>query len=433
MPPTPEVPEPPPPPPPPGPNNPPTAVADALSIPLNSPLRFDPLANDEDIDGDGLTVISVTDGSKGTATLHGDGTITYEPTPGNSGSDTFTYEVEDARGEVTTGTVTVFIAQSASTYNMCGTLRESSELAGTLYDEGGPSANYGTYQNCAFLIDPGFDGTIDLSFTSFSIENGWDRFYIYEGRGDTGILIANLTGSPGLPLNYSISNSAYFVFTSDHGGSGPGFEMSWSVTPTSGNLTATTNRYNIYRTNETVLGEVANFTSPSNLSYSIVSGGGYFNALGSQDLFSFMTPSLPGDAVLRVSDSSNGHTYDLNIKVVKTFKTCSDFSSTDLAGVIVDSGGDTANYSNNQNCGFLIQPPSGTSVTLEIPYFNVERGYDKLFIYDGVDDTAPQLGSAVTGKSRGTFTSTGPSMYVKWTSDFGATWPGYRLRWVTND
>jgi CshA-type fibril repeat protein/VCBS repeat-containing protein len=63
--------------------------------------------------GTGLTVVSVTDGKNGTATRNDDGTITYTPKDGFSGTDTVTYTVTDPSGTTNTGTVTVTVTPVA--------------------------------------------------------------------------------------------------------------------------------------------------------------------------------------------------------------------------------------------------------------------------------------------------------------------------------
>ncbi|MGB3402776.1 MAG: Ig-like domain-containing protein [Microcoleaceae cyanobacterium] len=69
----------------------------------------DLLLNDTDIDGDTLTVNTtpVTDPTNGTLTLNNDGTFSYTPAPGFSGTDTFVYEVSDGNGGFATATVTL--------------------------------------------------------------------------------------------------------------------------------------------------------------------------------------------------------------------------------------------------------------------------------------------------------------------------------------
>lgn len=62
------------------------------------------LANDEDIDGDILTILSVENPLNGTVSLVGE-VITFTPTPGYDGSASFSYTVSDGNGLIDTATV----------------------------------------------------------------------------------------------------------------------------------------------------------------------------------------------------------------------------------------------------------------------------------------------------------------------------------------
>lgn len=69
------------------------------------------LANDVDIDGDDLGIVSVSDALAGTATLTAGGdTILFSPEPDASGPGGFTYAVDDGSGALQTARVTFDIA-----------------------------------------------------------------------------------------------------------------------------------------------------------------------------------------------------------------------------------------------------------------------------------------------------------------------------------
>ncbi|UTF61348.1 Ig-like domain-containing protein [Gilvimarinus sp. DA14] len=63
----------------------------------DQPITINVLANDHDIDGDRLTISSVSDGANGTVSTNGN-TVTYSPNPGFFGQDSFTYTVSDGNG-----------------------------------------------------------------------------------------------------------------------------------------------------------------------------------------------------------------------------------------------------------------------------------------------------------------------------------------------
>lgn len=64
------------------------------------------LANDT---GEGLEIASATDGVSGTVVVNEDGTITYTPTSGTTGTDSFTYTVIDSNGMTSSAEVTLEI------------------------------------------------------------------------------------------------------------------------------------------------------------------------------------------------------------------------------------------------------------------------------------------------------------------------------------
>ncbi len=92
-------------------NAPPIAVDDSATTDEDVAVVIDVLANDSDPDaGDVLSVETATDGANGTVTINGDGTITYTPNAGFSGTDSFTYTIGDLDGETATATVNITIA-----------------------------------------------------------------------------------------------------------------------------------------------------------------------------------------------------------------------------------------------------------------------------------------------------------------------------------
>lgn len=79
-------------------NDPPIANEDTASTLVDTPVTTDVLVNDSDVDGDTLTVGTLGSPANGTVTDNGDGTVTYTPNAGFTGSDTFTYEACDPAG-----------------------------------------------------------------------------------------------------------------------------------------------------------------------------------------------------------------------------------------------------------------------------------------------------------------------------------------------
>jgi len=90
-------------------NYPPVANADSIQTDKSVPATFDPRTNDADQNGDGLTIMSVGGASHGTVTINSGATLTYMPTTGYYGSDSFTYTISDNHGGTATATVSVTV------------------------------------------------------------------------------------------------------------------------------------------------------------------------------------------------------------------------------------------------------------------------------------------------------------------------------------
>lgn len=79
-------------------NEPPVANDDSVTTDEDTPITFNVLANDTDVDGnlDASSVSVVSGASNGTLTDNGSGNFTYSPNANFFGSDSFTYEVCDS-------------------------------------------------------------------------------------------------------------------------------------------------------------------------------------------------------------------------------------------------------------------------------------------------------------------------------------------------
>ena len=81
---------------------------DSVSTLEVTPVTIDVLANDSDDEGNPLTPVIVTRPAFGTVVVNVNGTITYTPTYGFTGTDTFTYKVSDGNQD-TLATVTITV------------------------------------------------------------------------------------------------------------------------------------------------------------------------------------------------------------------------------------------------------------------------------------------------------------------------------------
>ncbi len=103
----------------------PDAVDDSQDTPRVGDTIIDILDNDVDV----LGVVSITQPTKGTAVLNGDDTVTYTPDPGETGTTTFTYTVENAIGQQDTATVTLtLLTVPVANDDSATTLRDASPI-----------------------------------------------------------------------------------------------------------------------------------------------------------------------------------------------------------------------------------------------------------------------------------------------------------------
>ncbi len=89
----------------------PQASDDSANTDQDTAVTVNVLTNDSDIDGDTLSVSSVSDPANGTAINNGDGTVTYTPDSGFFGTDSFSYTIDDGNSGSDTATVTITVAQ----------------------------------------------------------------------------------------------------------------------------------------------------------------------------------------------------------------------------------------------------------------------------------------------------------------------------------
>ena len=99
-------------------NDAPVAVDDGYSTAYETALTVAApgvLANDSDVENSPLTAVLVAGPAHGTVTLNANGSFTYTPAAGFSGTDSFTYKAND--GELDSNVATVSIVVAASTNN----------------------------------------------------------------------------------------------------------------------------------------------------------------------------------------------------------------------------------------------------------------------------------------------------------------------------
>lgn len=132
--------------------------------------------------------------------------------------------------------------------------------------------------------------------------------------------------------------------------------------------------------------------------------------------------------------SFEGCVFDTSFVVENTLNCssiCIDAQTTETSGVLFDSGGPTANYANNQNCGFLIQPDCADSVILTFTSFVTASTNDNLRIYDGHDATGILLGTYSATTIPPVLTAASGQMFLLFVSNANVTAGGFEANWTT--
>jgi VCBS repeat-containing protein len=196
-------------------NDAPTAVNDTFSTPKDTVLNVTTtpnlLSNDTDVDGQTLTISTtpLTNPTKGTVTLSGNGNFVYTPTTGSTGTDTFTYQVTDGTATAT-GTVTINITGPVNNAPIAfgDSYNFDEDVGGTIGVENGVLANdtdadSGTTLTAINATQPAH-GTVvlntDGSFTYTPNANyhGPDSFTYQasDGTNSSNVISVNLTVNP---------------------------------------------------------------------------------------------------------------------------------------------------------------------------------------------------------------------------------------------
>jgi hypothetical protein len=253
--------------------------------------------------------------------------------------------------------------------------------------------------------------------------------------------MGTFSGSTLPPVLTSSGGSMLIRFTSDFGAEFSG----WSATYTSGTPSA----YIIVNSpnggENWLVGSSHNITWTSSgtsgtvrIEYSTNSGSSWTSIIastpddGSQ---SWTIPNTPSTSCLvRVSDT-DGNPVDVSNSVF-TITTgaggvCIDETFTAATGTVTDNSG-ASDYLNNMSCDKLIQPSGATFITLTFTSFNTEAYSDFVRVYNGSTISSPLLGEFSGNSLPPVLTSSGGSMLIRFTTDWGAVAAGWSATYTSN-
>jgi Ca2+-binding RTX toxin-like protein len=181
-------------------NTAPQATDDAARTDEDEGVIIDVLSNDTDLEGDTLSVASVTQPPNGAVVINADGTLTYTPDADFSGEDRFTYTITDGNGGSDTATVTIDVAplndapdavdDAAQTNNLTPVvipvLANDTDPDGDTLTVTAASADVGTVVinddgTLTYTPEPGFGGQATLTYDISDGNGGTDTATVTVG------------------------------------------------------------------------------------------------------------------------------------------------------------------------------------------------------------------------------------------------------------
>ena len=330
--------------------------------------------------------------------------------------------------------------------------------ATTSFAEPVPAGNYSNIPVQVFTFFPSTpNSAIQAAFTSFNVETTYDELNVYNGADINSPLLGSFTGLVpiGTFTSSDISGALTFEFFSDGSGTRAGWEAAISCVSTSEPAACATNSL---PTNTST-----GVSTASNLSWSagqgVTVGYNVFFGTDPDALVQVATEITETNFDLPSLDPGTTYYYQIvpynNVGsatgcLVNSFITSetidvlmTEGSVTTCNANFYDMGGPggsvtatsttpppSGNYSNSVDQTFTILPSSPNSaVQVTFNTFGIEDTYEYLTIYNGPDNTFPQIpGSPFTGTDNpGTIVSTDASgaLTFNFTSDDSFTWFGW--------
>jgi spore germination protein YaaH len=112
--------------------------------------------------------------------------------------------------------------------------------------------------------------------------------------------------------------------------------------------------------------------------------------------------------------------------IKEKFSSCKVVNCTDS---IFDMGGPNRNYYSSESYSFTISPDNANKVKLTFSQFNLEQGFDSLYIYDGPSISSPTLAVRTGTAIPGIIQSTGPFLTLRFKSDGATNRAGFKALW----
>ncbi|XP_073089715.1 CUB and sushi domain-containing protein 2 isoform X4 [Manis javanica] len=266
----------------------------------------------------------------------------------------------------------------------CGGVVE--EMEGVILSPGFPG-NYPSNMDCSWKIALPVGFGAHIQFLNFSTEPNHDFIEIRNGPYETSRIMGRFSGSE-LPSSLlSTSHETTVYFHSDHSQNRPGFKL----------------EYQAY--------ELQECPDPEPFANGMVRGAGY--NVGQSVTFECLPGyQLMGHPVLTCQHGTNRNwDHPLPRCEVPCGGNITSFNGT------VYSPGFPSPYSSSQDCVWLIAVPIGHGVRLNLSLLQTEPSGDVITVWDGPQQTAPQLGVFTRNLAKKTLHSSSNQVLLKFHRD----------------
>ncbi|XP_042194838.1 CUB and sushi domain-containing protein 1 [Callorhinchus milii] len=273
---------------------------------------------------------------------------------------------------------------------------------GTVYSPDFPN-EYPNSQDCTWLVTVPVGYGILLNFTLLQTEPGNDFITIWDGAQQTAPQLGMFSGTSTKESAYSSSNQILIKFHSDVANGGL-FMLNFYA------YQLKSCRPPVSVPNAEIFTEDEQFEIGDIIKYQCIPG---FLLIGNEILTCRLGTHLQFEGP---PPSCEAHCPMNEIH-------------TESSGVIL-SQGFPGNYQHFQTCSWVIKVDSGHNITLFIEFFQSERQFDELEIFDGPTSQSPLL-IALSGNytSPLTIVSSRNKVYLRWSSDHATNRRGFKIHY----
>ena len=317
-------------------------------------------------------------------------------------------------------------------FSDCGSIA----CADTIFDMGGSNRNYYDNENYVYTIAPSGATNVSLNFNSFSTQAASDVLSVYNGPTTASPLIGTYSGTTVPGTINSTGPSLTIQWQSSASTTGTGWNAVWScsssppanpvvtqnVCPNIGVILGWTNSGNGWWVDVSDDPTFTNFwhKDVSNLT-SIGCPGGFANITVPTNYLQFIPNTMYYWRIWNGSTYVNGNSF--------TTPVCSTLD-TICSGNLDDTGGPSASYSGNEDYTYVIAPVFAASVTMTFSAFDLENGFDSLYIYDGTSTAASLIGGYTGTTSPGTVIGSSGALTLHFVSDPFVNNAGFTSTWT---